>query len=229
MNKIGIISAILLIFGFFILFSTKDDKTNKIDNFEITTPTKIDNKQQKSNTKQKIVNYKNNKKHIKKEIKKAKTITKKEYIKDEKVDVKQYIKIGKIPNIKETKASKIDKSYNTNKKISSNNFIVKKEKILNSIGRDDVKPLFKKWKKIGSTYYNVYYVKPKVDPEVAQIQPPSIPTVTKVNVKGKDITIALPSGDIEAYVVTKEENSSEVESESINTESEIMAPPQIGQ
>ena len=103
------------------------------------------------------------------------------------------------------------------------------ELVSEAIGKNNIKPLYKKWKKNGNELYNIYTTTPQKSEQSNSFAPPQIPSLVTVRVGNKPVTVAIPA-KAKAYIVTKEDG--EVKSEPIdssNSQESLIAPPAVGQ
>jgi len=149
-----------------------------------------------------------------------------------------------IPVAHETYSSKINdkvktkKSYIVDKKKHINNKVDKniidsadddQELVARAIGKNEIKPLYKKWKKNGNELYNIYTTTPQKSDQSDSFAPPQIPSLVTIRVGNKPVSVAIPAKS-EAYIVTKEDG--EVKSrpiDSSNSEESLITPPAVGQ
>ncbi|SFO87754.1 hypothetical protein [Hydrogenimonas thermophila] len=182
----------------------------------------------------------------------------KKIMKSDKVEDKRYTAI----NNEKDYSSKVEKSILIKKEKDIRSKEITKltidENVKKIIGKPNLKPVYKDWKKSGELYYNVYVEVAKKENLKIQseysnsenvnqsLTPPSMPIITTVNIENETVHVILPENTTEAYVVTKDSTDSDLESQTDSSKSDtdninytqidttsneviVMTPPSIGE
>lgn len=180
----------------------------------------------------------------------------KKIMKLDKVEDERYTEINNVRDY----SSKVEKSVPIKKDIRSKEIttLTIDENVKKIIGKPNLKPVYKNWKKSGELYYNVYVEVAKKENLKIQseysnsenvnqsLTPPSMPIITTVNIENETVHVILPEGTTEAYVVTKDSTYSDLESQADSSDSNtdnishtqidttsneviVMTPPSIGE
>lgn len=179
----------------------------------------------------------------------------KKIMKLDKVEDERYTEINNVRDY----SSKVEKSVPIKKDIRSKEIttLTIDENVKKIIGKPNLKPVYKNWKKSGELYYNVYVEVAKKENVKIQseysnsenvnqsLTPPSMPIITTVSIENETVHVILPEGTTEAYVVTKDSTDSAPESQTDSSNSNtdnisytqidttsneitVLTPPSIG-
>ena len=144
-------------------------------------------------------------------------------------DVKQLIdNKEKISSCKSSSSVDIEYESDSSSLIAKNKQKRKIDIIEKLTEEENLKPLYKEWKRKGDLSYNIYIKKSSESEEFSQkLAPPAMPSLTTVEVSGEKIGVVIPIGT-KGYIVTKE--GSDINYQPIHTDRdniELIVPPGV--